>query len=132
MSMTDPVADMLTRIRNGSQARFSKVDMPLSTIKQEIAKILKREGFIKDWKTVNEEDKGTLRVYLKYDTQNRGIITGLKRVSKPSRRIYVGSNQIPSVLNGYGINIISTSKGVVTDHEARQMNVGGEILCSVW
>ena len=132
MSMTDPIADMLTRIRNGSQARFTKVDMPLSKIKVEIAKILKREGYIKDWKTVNEEDKGTLRVYLKYDAQNRGIITGLERVSKPSRRIYVNSKNIPTVLNGYGVNIVSTSKGVVTDHEARNMNVGGEVLCSVW
>jgi len=132
MSMTDPIADMLTRIRNGSKARFGKVDVPLSKTKVEIAKILKREGYIKDWKTVAEEDKATLRVYLKYDAQNRGIITGLQRVSKPSRRVYVSSKKIPSVLNGYGINIISTSKGMLTDHEARKVNVGGEVLCSVW
>ncbi len=132
MSMTDPIADMLTRIRNGSQARFGKVDMPVSKIKVEIAKILKREGYIKDWKTVNEESKGILRVYLRYDAQNRGIITGLKRLSKPSRRVYVSSKSIPAVLNGYGINIISTSMGVLTDYEARKLNVGGEILCSVW
>ena len=132
MSMTDPISDMLTRIRNGSQARFSKVDMPLSKMKLEIAKILKREGYIKDWKTGNENDKGTLRLYLKYDAQNRGIITGVQRVSKPSRRVYVKSKNVPTVLNGYGVNIVSTSQGVVTDHEARKMNLGGELLCSVW
>lgn len=132
MSMTDPIADMLTRIRNGSRARFGKVDIPVSKTKVEIAKILKQEGYIKDWKIVTEDKRGILRVYLKYDAQNRGIIAGLQRVSKPSRRTYVGSSKIPSVLNGYGINIVSTSKGIMTDHEAKKMNVGGEILCSVW
>ena len=132
MGMTDPIADMLTRIRNGSQARFAKVDMPVSKLKVEIAKILKQEGYIKDWKTVNEESKGLLRVYLKYDAQNRGIITGLKRVSKPSRRMYVASKKVPTVLNGFGINIVSTSQGIMSDHEARKMNIGGELLCSVW
>ena len=133
MSMTDPIADMLTRIRNANMARFNKVDIPLSKVKLEIAKILKQEGYIKNFKVLNQEgNKGVLRVYLKYDAQNRGIITGIKRVSKPSRRVYVKSKKIPRVLNGYGINIISTPKGIMTDREAIKLNVGGELICSVW
>jgi len=131
--MTDPIADMLTRIRNANMARFNKVDIPLSKVKLEIAKILKQEGYIKNFKVLNEEgNKGVLRVYLKYDAQNRGIITGIKRVSKPSLRVYVKSKKIPRVLNGYGINIISTPKGIMTDREAIKLNVGGELICSVW
>ena len=132
MSMTDPIADMLTRIRNGNIARFNKVDMPLSRIKLEIAKTLKQEGYIKNFKVFNEKNKGVLRVYLKYDAGNRGIITGIKRMSRPSLRIYAKSKKIPKVLNGYGINIISTPKGIMTDREARKLNVGGELICSVW
>ncbi|MFH0812356.1 MAG: 30S ribosomal protein S8 [Pseudomonadota bacterium] len=132
MSMTDPIADMFTRIRNGSMARFDKVDLPLSRVKLEIAKLLKQEGYIKNFKVFNEENKGILRVYLKYDARNRSIITGLKRVSTPGRRIYVKSTKIPSVLNGYGITIISTSKGILTDSEAAKLNLGGELICSVW
>jgi len=133
MSVTDPIADMLTRIRNANMARFNKVDIPLSKVKLEIAKILKQEGYIKNFKVLNEEgNKGVLRVYLKYDAQNRGIITGIKRVSKPSLRVYVKSKKIPRVLNGYGINIISTPKGIMTDREAIKLNVGGELICSVW
>ena len=132
MTMTDPIADMLTRIRNGNLARFNKVDIPLSKLKLEVVKVLKKEGYIKDFKVLNEENKGVLRVYLKYDAQNRGIITGIKRVSKPSLRIYVKSKKVPKVLNGYGINIISTPKGVMTDREAINSNVGGELICSVW
>lgn len=132
MSMTDPIADMFTRIRNGSMARFDKVDLPLSRVKLEIAKLLKQEGYIKNFKVFNEENKGILRVYLKYDARNRSIITGLKRVSTPGRRIYVKSTKIPSVLNGYGITIISTSKGILTDREAAKLNLGGELICSVW
>lgn len=132
MSMTDPIADMFTRIRNGSMARFDKVDLPLSRVKLEIAKLLKQEGYIKNFKVFNEENKGVLRVYLKYDARNRSIITGLKRVSTPGRRIYVKSTEIPSVLNGYGITIISTSKGILTDREAAKLNLGGELICSVW
>jgi small subunit ribosomal protein S8 len=130
--MTDPIADMLTRIRNANMARFNKVDIPLSKLKLEIAKILKQEGYIKNFKVLNEGNKGVLRVYLKYDAQNRGIITGIKRVSKPSLRVYVKSKKIPRVLNGYGINIISTPKGIMTDREAIKLNVGGELICSVW
>lgn len=132
MSMTDPIADMLTRIRNGNIARFNKVDMPLSRIKLEIAKTLKQEGYIKNFKVFNEKNKGVLWVYLKYDAGNRGIITGIKRMSRPSLRIYAKSKKIPKVLNGYGINIISTPKGIMTDREARKLNVGGELICSVW
>ena len=132
MSMTDPIADMLTRIRNGNMARFSKVDIPLSNEKVAIAKVLKQEGYIKNFKVINEEAKGILRVYLRYDANNRGIITGIKRVSKPSLRVYVRSKKIPKALNGYGINIVSTPKGVMTDREATESNVGGELICSVW
>ncbi|MCD6353286.1 MAG: 30S ribosomal protein S8 [Proteobacteria bacterium] len=132
MCMTDPIADMLTRIRNGSTAEFDEVDMPLSKVKVGIATILKREGYIKNFKVLNEEKKGVLRIYLEYDAQNRGLATKMKRVSKPSRRVYIKSKKIPKVLNGYGINIVSTSKGIITDHEARKLNLGGEIICSVW
>jgi small subunit ribosomal protein S8 len=132
MSMTDPIADMLTRIRNGNKAKFEKVDIPLSKEKLEIAKILKQEGYIKNFKVLSEEKKGRLRVYLKYDAQNRGIINGIKRVSRPGLRIYVKSKKIPPVLNGFGINIVSTPQGIITDKEAKKLNVGGEVLCSVW
>ena len=132
MSMTDPIADMLTRIRNGNKAKFEKVDIPLSKEKLEIAKILKQEGYIKNFKVLSEEKKGTLRVYLKYDAQNRGIINGIKRVSRPGLRIYVKSKKILPVLNGFGINIVSTPQGIITDKEAKKLNVGGEVICSVW
>ena len=132
MSMTDPIADMLTRIRNGNKAKFEKVDIPLSKEKLEISKILKQEGYIKNFKVLSEEKKGTLRVYLKYDAQNRGIINGIKRVSRPGLRIYVKSKKILPVLNGFGINIVSTPQGIITDKEAKKLNVGGEVICSVW
>jgi small subunit ribosomal protein S8 len=132
MSMTDPIADMLTRIRNGSKARFEKVDIPLSKQKLEIAKILKQEGYIKNFKVLSEGVKGTLRVYLKYDAQNRSVISGIKRVSKPGLRVYVKSKKIVPVLNGFGISIISTPQGIMTDKEAKRLNVGGEVICSVW
>jgi len=132
MSMTDPIADMLTRIRNGNKAKFEKVDIPLSKEKLEIAKILKQEGHIKNFKVLSEEKKGTLRVYLKYDAQNRGIILGIKRVSRPGLRIYVKSKKILPVLNGFGINIVSTPQGIITDNDAKKLNVGGELICSVW
>ena len=132
MSMTDPIADMLTRIRNGNKAKFEKVDIPLSKEKLEIAKILKQEGYIRNFKVLSEEKKGMLRVYLKYDAQNRGIINGIKRVSRPGLRIYVKSKKILPVLNGFGINIVSTPQGIITDKEAKKLNVGGEVICSVW
>ena len=132
MSMTDQIADMLTRIRNGNKAKFEKVDIPLSKEKLEIAKILKQEGYIKNFKVLSEEKKGMLRVYLKYDAQNRGIINGIKRISRPGLRIYVKSKKILPVLNGLGINIVSTPQGIITDRDAKKLNVGGELICSVW
>jgi len=131
--LTDTVADMLTRIRNASKAKFDTVDMPASRLKASVAKLFKREGFIKDFKVIsNDNNKKTLRVFLRYDKKNKPIITGLKRVSKPSLRIYAGKDTIPSVRSGLGRVIISTSKGVVTDQEARELKVGGEVLCFIW
>lgn len=132
MVMTDPLADMLTRLRNGSKARFKKVDIPSSNLKVSVAKILKEEGYIKHYNVVRDKKQGVLIVYLKYDDEKNEIITGLKRVSKPGCRVYVRSDNIPKVLNGLGINILSTPKGVMTDRKAREVNVGGELLCSVW
>jgi small subunit ribosomal protein S8 len=132
MSITDPLADMLTRIRNASSAKHDRVDIPVSRLKEAIAKTLKDEGYIKNYKVIADERKhGTLRIFLKYDANRRGIIN-LKRVSKPSRRVYVGRDKIPSVLKGLGISILSTPKGVLTDREAKRANVGGEVLCYVW
>ena len=132
MSMSDPIADMLTRIRNATMAAYSTVDIPSSKLKIYIAEILKEEGFIKNFKLQSDAKQNLIRVFLKYDDEGESIIGGLKRVSKPSRRIYTKSGRIPKVLNGYGISILSTSKGVMTDAKARKIGVGGEILCSVW
>jgi len=132
MSLTDPLADMLTRIRNGSKAKFEKVDVPSSKLKREVAKILKEEGFIKNFKVITgDQQHGIIRIFLKYDANRKGIIH-LKRISKPGRRIYVGSDRIPSVMSGLGISILSTPKGILTDNSARKANVGGEVLCYVW
>lgn len=132
MTMTDPIADMLTRIRNAITVSYETVDMPASKLKVNIAKVLKAEGMIRNYKILKNENSKTLRVVLKYDADGRAVISGLKRVSKPGCRIYSGSDGIPQVLNGYGINILSTSKGLLTDREAKGQHVGGEILCSVW
>lgn len=132
MSMTDTVADMLTRIRNASKAKHEKVDIPSSSLKTEIARILKEEGYIKNVKTVNDGGKSVLRVFLKYSNANEGVISGIERVSTPGRRMYAGKEEIPRVLNGFGIAIVSTSKGLMTDKTARESNVGGELLCKVW
>ncbi|MFO7461611.1 MAG: 30S ribosomal protein S8 [Desulfatiglandales bacterium] len=132
MSMSDPIADMLTRIRNGIIASFDTVDIPNSKQKISIAKILKAEGFIKNYKVIPDRRQGILRVFLKFDEGGESVIGGLKRVSKPSCRIYTRSDSIPQVRNGYGISILSTSKGLLTDRQARKLGVGGEILCSVW
>jgi small subunit ribosomal protein S8 len=130
--MTDPLADMFTRIRNGSKAKFEKVDIPFSKMKLEIAKILKEEGFIKNYKVVTDEDRHEmLRIFLKYDP-NRKEVIHIKRVSKPGRRVYVGKDRIPSVMKGLGLSILSTPGGVLTDKAARSANVGGEILCHIW
>lgn len=132
MSMTDPVADMLTRIRNASKAKHEKVDIPSSTLKAEVARILKEEGYIKNVKMVADAKQGVIRIFLKYLPSNEAVITGIDRVSTPGRRMYVGTDEIPKVLNGFGIAIVSTSKGLMTDKAAREANVGGELLCKVW
>lgn len=130
--MTDPFADMLTRIRNANKARFKKVDMPSSNLKVSVAKILKDEGYIKNYKVIKDSKQGILTIYLKYDGENNTVIAGLKRISKPGRRVYVKKDKIPKVLTGLGINILSTPRGILTDKKARESNVGGELLCSVW
>ncbi len=130
--MTDPLADMLTRIRNAGMVKFETVEMPLSKVKTGVAAILKKEGFINDYQVLDTDTQGVLRIEMKYDQNNERIITNLKRVSKPGRRIYVKHDQIPKVMSGLGIAIISTSKGIFTDKEARAMKIGGELLCEVW
>ena len=132
MSISDPIADMLTRIRNGIMASYDTVDIPSSRLKINVAKILKAEGFIKNYKIMAERRHGTLRVFLKYDEKGAPVIGGLKRVSKPSGRVYTKKDRIPTILNGLGVSILSTPKGVMTDKQAKKMGVGGEILCSVW
>jgi small subunit ribosomal protein S8 len=131
MSMTDPVADMLTRIRNGAKAKFSSVDVPGSKLKVEVARILKDEGFIKNYKFLKDGKQGILRVYLKYGQGQVSAIRVLERTSKPGRRTYARSKSLKPVLSGMGISILSTSKGVMTDKQARRENIGGEILCIV-
>jgi small subunit ribosomal protein S8 len=132
MSMTDPIADMLTRIRNASRAEHEKVDIPASRLKSRIAHILRDRGFIKNYRLIEDGKQGTLRVYLKYGAGNEKMISGLVRVSTPGRRVYVSRDEIPSVLAGMGIAIISTSRGVLTDDEVRKQKVGGEVLAYVW
>lgn len=132
MSMTDPLADMLTRIRNAGMVKFETVEMPLSKVKTGVAAILKKEGFINDYQVLDTDTQGVLRIEMKYDQNNERIITNLKRISKPGRRIYVKHDKIPKVMSGLGIAIISTSKGIFTDKEARAMKIGGELLCEVW
>ena len=132
MSMTDPIADLLTRVRNGILARFAKVDIPASRMKIGMAKILKDEGFIKNYKVIKDRKQGVLRVFLKYGPDKKCVIHGLERVSKPSRRVYVGASEIPKVLNGLGVAIVSTSQGLMTDARARTLNVGGEVICTIW
>lgn len=132
MTLSDPIADMLTRIRNAVKAKFNSVDIPGSKLKIEIAKILKDEGYIRNYKFLKDGKQGILRVYLKYGDGQSNVVYGLKRMSKPSRRVYVRSKDIKPVLNGMGISILSTSKGVMTDKRARKENVGGEILCNIW
>jgi small subunit ribosomal protein S8 len=132
MTMTDPIADMLTRIRNALKASHESVDIPNSKMKANIAKILKSEGYIRNFKIIPDSRQGVLRVFLKYDEQKLPVIEGIERVSKPSRRIYAGFDGIPGVLNQYGINILTTSRGIMSDRDARRMRVGGEILCRVW
>jgi small subunit ribosomal protein S8 len=130
--MTDPIADMLTRIRNGSKAKLEKVDIPSSKMKLEIAKILKDEGYIKNLKMVKDRRQGVIRVYLKYTDDEAPVIQGIKRISKPGCRVYAGNDAIPKVLAGLGVAILSTPKGIQTGKQAKKDNVGGEVLCHVW
>ena len=132
MAMSDPISDMLTRIRNAGKAKFNSIDIPGSKLKTELARVLKDEGFIRNYKFIKDNKQGILRVYLKYDEEQSNAIIGLERVSKPSRRFYVKSKDIKPVLNGMGIAILSTSKGIMTDKKARSDNLGGEILCNIW
>ena len=132
MSMSDPLADMLTRIRNAVMVKFDSVEMPTSTVKVNIASVLKEEGYISDYEVAEGGVQGSLKISLKYGPDKESVITGIKRVSKPGLRKYAKADAIPKVLNGLGIAIISTSKGVVTDKTARALNFGGEIICEVW
>ncbi|WP_203334938.1 30S ribosomal protein S8 [Planococcus beigongshangi] len=132
MTMTDPIADMLTRIRNANMVRHEKLELPASNVKKDIAEILKREGFVRDVEYVEDDKQGMIRIFLKYGSNNERVITGLKRISKPGLRVYAKTDEVPRVLNGLGIALVSTSQGVVTDKEARAKQIGGEILAYVW
>ena len=130
--MTDPIADMLTRIRNASNAKHDSVDIPASNIKKQLAQILLDEGFVKGYDVIDDGKQGIIRVELKYGKHNEKVISGIKKISKPGLRVYVKSDEIPRVLGGLGIAILSTSKGVMTDKNARKEGVGGEVICYVW
>ena len=132
MNTTEPIADMLTRIRNASQAKFKTVDIPASNIKKNIAEILFEEGYIKAYEEITNENQGIIRISLKYTEKGKKVISGLKRISKPGLRIYASKEELPKVLNGLGIALISTSKGVMTDKKARELGVGGEVLAYIW
>jgi len=132
MTMTDPIADLIVRIKNAIMVSYDKVEVPSSKIKINIVKILKFEGYIRNYKIIKDSKQGIIVIYLKYNKDKSSVIKDLKRISKPSCRVYSRHKKIPRVLNGLGINIVSSSKGVLTDREARKMGVGGEIICSVW
>ncbi|KAA9018669.1 30S ribosomal protein S8 [Niallia endozanthoxylica] len=132
MVMTDPIADLLTRIRNANMVRHEKLEVPASNVKKEIAEILKREGFVRDVEYIEDNKQGIIRIFLKYGAGSERVITGLKRISKPGLRVYAKANEVPRVLNGLGIALVSTSQGVLTDKEARAKQVGGEVLAYVW
>lgn len=132
MSVSDPVADMLTKIRNASMAKFEKVDVVTSKLKLEIVKILKNEGYVKNFKKVTQDNLTLIRIFLKYDNESSPIIKGLQKISSPGRRVYSGYKRMPRVYNGYGTLIVSTSEGVTTGRKALERKVGGELICSVW
>ena len=132
MVMTDPIADYLTRIRNANMAKHDSVEIPASNIKKSISEILKREGFIRDYEVADDNKQGVIKVFLKYGPNGERVISGLKRISKPGLRNYVSAEDLPKVLNGLGIAIVSTSAGVITDKKARQKNVGGEVIAYIW
>lgn len=132
MTMTDPIADMLTRIRNANSVKHDTVDVPASSIKKELARILLEEGFVRGYDVIEDGKQGIIRIQLKYGQEGERVISGIKRISKPGMRIYANSEELPKVLNGLGIAVISTSNGILTDKQARQKNVGGEVICYVW
>jgi len=132
MSVSDPIADMLTKVRNAVHARHEKVDVPVSKLKLEIVKILKTEGYIKNFKKIREDNKNIIRIFLKYDDVNESVIHGIEKISKPGRRVYSGYKDLPRVYNGYGTLIVSTSAGVTTGKKAAEKLVGGELICKVW
>ena len=132
MTMTDPIADMLTRIRNANVVKHETVDVPASNMKKELARILLEEGFVRGYDVIEDGKQGIIRIQLKYGQSGERVISGLKRISKPGRRVYAANHEIPKVLNGLGISVISTSKGILTDKQARKENVGGEVICYVW
>lgn len=132
MTMSDPIADMLTRIRNANMVRHEKLEIPASNMKKDIAEILKREGFVRDVEFVKDSKQGVIRIFMKYGQDNERVITGLKRISKPGLRVYAKTNEVPKVLNGLGIALVSTSQGLLTDKEARAKQVGGEVVAYVW
>jgi|SRR5689334_10917920 len=132
MSVSDPVADFLTCVRNAIRAKHRKVDVPASSMKTELSKVLLRERFINNFKVIEDTKQGVLRLYLKYTTEDVSVITNVKRVSKPGRRVYVGKERIPRVMGGLGTSILSTSRGLMTDREAREAGLGGELVCQVW
>lgn len=130
--MTDPIADMLTRIRNGNNAKHDSVDIPASNIKKELAQILLDEGFVKGYDVIDDGKQGIIRIDLKYSPDNKKVISGIKRISKPGLRVYVKSDEVPRVLGGLGIAVLSTSRGIMTDKDARKEGIGGEVICYVW
>ncbi len=132
MTLTDPMADMLTRIRNAGKARHKSVDIPGSKLKVSLAALMKNEGYIKNYKFIKDDKQGILRIYLKYDKNDNHVIDGIERASSPGRRVYVNSKEIKPVLNGLGIAVLTTSKGLKTDKQSRAENIGGEILCNIW
>ena len=132
MTMTDPIADMLTRIRNANVVKHETVDVPASNMKKELSRIVLEEGFIRGYDVIEDGKQGIIRIQLKYGQTGERVISGLKRISKPGMRVYADKHEVPRVLNGLGISIISTSKGILTDKQARKENVGGEVICYVW
>ena len=132
MALTDPIADMLTRIRNAGKAKFNSVDIPGSKIKTELARVMKEQGYIRNYKFIKDGKQGILRVYLKYADDQSHVIQEIHRISKPSRRVYVGAGDVKSFYNGMGISVLSTSKGILTDKQARKENVGGEVVCNIF
>jgi small subunit ribosomal protein S8 len=132
MTMSDPTSDMLTRIRNAQKAKFNRVDIPGSQLKTELARVLKEEGYIRNYKFIKDKKQGILRLYLKYSDDQTPVILRLERVSKPSRRVYVKSKDVKPVHSGMGIAILSTSRGIMSDKQARKENVGGEVICTIW